>query len=735
MSNNYYFHAGGGALPPNHPTYIERKADNELLNALKRGEFCYVLNARQMGKSSLRARTMQKLIEEGCECTCIDISQINTNDQMKWYTAFISELNNNFHLLEEEEDWIEQNKHRPSNILLTRFFTDVLLPKLTTNKIVIFLDEVDALLSKFFKDDFFAFIRSFYNLRASNAEYQRIILCLLGVITPSDLIQDKEQSFNIGQNIELKGLDRNRMQETFATELAEIVDNSQDIIQQIFGWTKGQPFLTQKLCQLVVENAENRTIDIDDLVEQNFIANWEYKSDLISVHLNNISNCILSKSRETNPVSLLVLIADILEGKKIKYNSQDPEHIQLKLSGFITVDSQGIHIFNKLYAHIFNKDWWKEQADYLPKIWFPKGDLEDIPYDSPPSKFVQWIYKRIDNNILVIALVFILIDILSLFSAYWWFSSPAWTESFDTTRQGANIELIRACILIAFTAYSIKDLFKEETKRVLTKDNLWWLRSMIVIIGFLLTVSIVYYHLYMGPMDLAKSAAKDSSTSWSFSSFWRGNYFVPYLSYLPYSLINFVILGVPLISITLYGSIYNIFIHNKGNKIVDKYLTETAKYIEDYSPISNKDQKNIQEDIRDGFARLFQQNLNYFTRYSLLFLGILFIFVCEARLGVSTLSEKAVVLTFFDYIFALVAILLILYHGLNNYRHLFKKTYNLLKGVDGNYQDFARQYNVVSFIIKVIRAMFNYTKKPYTYALIIAAIALLVFIFSVPIKK
>ena len=38
---------------------------SELYAGLAAGEFCYVLNCRQMGKSSLRVRTMQRLLAAG----------------------------------------------------------------------------------------------------------------------------------------------------------------------------------------------------------------------------------------------------------------------------------------------------------------------------------------------------------------------------------------------------------------------------------------------------------------------------------------------------------------------------------------------------------------------------------------------------------------------------------------------------------------------------------------------
>ena len=53
----------GGTLAPNDPTYVEREADKELYQALKKGDFCYILNSRQMGKSSLMVKTKHRLQE------------------------------------------------------------------------------------------------------------------------------------------------------------------------------------------------------------------------------------------------------------------------------------------------------------------------------------------------------------------------------------------------------------------------------------------------------------------------------------------------------------------------------------------------------------------------------------------------------------------------------------------------------------------------------------------------
>jgi hypothetical protein len=207
--NEYNEYIFSGSLPENASTYVTREADEELYEALRQGKFCYVLNSRQSGKSSLRVRTMSRLSEAGVECASIDLSSISIQSatQENWYADLIVKLIDSFDLDVDFQQWWEKNQLNSSLLRFSHFLEKKLLVEIREN-IVIFIDEIDSVLSlKFPTDDFFAFIRSCYNQRVDNPEYNRLTFCLLGVASPSNLIENKQRTpFNIGKAISLKGL-------------------------------------------------------------------------------------------------------------------------------------------------------------------------------------------------------------------------------------------------------------------------------------------------------------------------------------------------------------------------------------------------------------------------------------------------------------------------------------------------------------------------------------------------
>lgn len=360
-----------GTLPSDDPSYIERQADRDLYQRLRQRQFCYVFNSRKLGKSSLRVRVMSRLQRSGFACAAIDLSldEVELASAEQWYFGICYSIMQDLEIALDLDRWWDSYPRLSSLSKLKRFIKTVLLEKISSN-IVIFIDEIDSVLSlNFPTDDFFAFIRGCYNARADDPNYKRFGICLLGVATPSALIKDKQRTpFNIGHSIELTGFTYSEAQPLIGGLAGKVVD-PQQTLQEILAWTGGQPFLTQKLCYLIASN-DAPIISIAQLVQTQIIDSWEDRDE--PEHLRTIRDRLLYDRQQV--VKLLEIYRCILTQKAISSNNLR-EVLQLKLAGLIVRRKDRLEVYNPIYRAVFDLDWIeRELATLRPyaakiKLW------------------------------------------------------------------------------------------------------------------------------------------------------------------------------------------------------------------------------------------------------------------------------------------------------------------------------------------------------------------------------
>jgi AAA-like domain len=397
---NYRYQVGG-SLGWDAPSYVVRQADLDFLQALREGEFCYVFNARQMGKSSLRVRAMRELQLQGVRCAVIDAtllgSQLTTPEQ--WYASFACSVAQSFELDIHVPKWWREHEALSVIARLTAFFEFFL--EQVSEPVVIFLDEIDHTLGlPFALDDFFVFLRAIYDRRSSNPNFQRLTWALLGVTTPYDLMNDPQASgFNLGRAIGLTGF---KEHEVFplAQGLVDYVTQPMNVLREILRWTNGQPFLTQKLCTLAAKASESSIQGklllppgtegywVDQLVQNHLLQDWEVKDN--PEHLRTIRDRLVQSPRSPSLLKLYASMLDLEKPFGMREMLDEPHEgnpalrdlngltLELVLTGLVERTNQGLVVKNRLYQEIFSAEWLQQQQAMIELIMARRADRDNL---------------------------------------------------------------------------------------------------------------------------------------------------------------------------------------------------------------------------------------------------------------------------------------------------------------------------------------------------------------------
>jgi hypothetical protein len=240
------FQAGGAVREGSF--YVERGADAELDEGLCRGDLCAVIAERQMGKSSLRRRAERRLSARGVRCLAVDLGLVGAEGVAApvWFYALAFHLAARSGLAVDLPRFWRAHEGLPPAERWSRFLLDELIARAPW-PLAVFIDELDVALGlPFCADDLFAAVREVHEAR-------RIPFCLIGVTEPAPWLRDPARAaFTVGRVIRLGAFTREEAA-ALLPGLRAAGGDPDELLDAVLAWSRGHPYLTQRLCELLVQ--------------------------------------------------------------------------------------------------------------------------------------------------------------------------------------------------------------------------------------------------------------------------------------------------------------------------------------------------------------------------------------------------------------------------------------------------------------------------------------------------
>jgi len=330
----------GGAVSLDSKYYVVRLIDEEFQAAIaRRDSIVLVKGARQMGKTSLLARGLQRAREAGATIIRTDFQKLSLAHLAsveKLYLVLVESLARQLGL-----DALTPNAWNPRSdptLNFESYLAHEVLGKIPTH-VVWGLDEVDRLFTCAFGSEVFGLFRSWHNDRAldPSGPWARLTLAIAYATEAHLFISDLNQSpFNVGTRLVLEDFNLNHVADLNSRYGSPL--RNADELRRYYQRVGGHPYLVRRGLHEMVSHG----LDIAA-----FEAQADHDEGIFGDHLRRIV-VLLARDNELTKV-----VQGVLRGQPCP-NSET--FYRLRSAGLMTGDSpRDVRLRCQLYASYLTK--------------------------------------------------------------------------------------------------------------------------------------------------------------------------------------------------------------------------------------------------------------------------------------------------------------------------------------------------------------------------------------------
>ncbi|NBB31827.1 AAA-like domain-containing protein [Cellulophaga sp. BC115SP] len=364
--------------------YTLREADTQVKNIIAdMGRPGYVLVSRQMGKTNLLINAKKQLETDRDAFIYIDLSNTFPSPKGCFENIIDNAIDSYPEKFSKASDLILERRKTLKDIPPHKQHTNelrILLQALNGGKLVIILDEIDALTKTNYSDQIFSQIRStYFGARVNYNEFCNLTYLLSGVVEPTEIIKDPKVSpFNIGQKIYLNDFTKVEFDSFIKTAQLNI---NPEISKRIYDWTNGNPRITWDVCSELEDRMINNDCTpelIDKIVHDLYLKSYD------KAPIDNIREIVLNDREIRNAI----IEIEYNKGKQVA----DRLKSKLYLAGIINYSDDDVHIKNEVIKKCLNFEWLKllEKED-KGVLSLAMDNYENLNYKEAISLFEEFL--------------------------------------------------------------------------------------------------------------------------------------------------------------------------------------------------------------------------------------------------------------------------------------------------------------------------------------------------------